>query len=69
MTVLEIVRVIQKLMRAEHLEPVIKDSAKGEILSQYLSSEKARQLLQWEPTCGLEKGLEETISWYREFLE
>jgi CDP-glucose 4,6-dehydratase len=69
MTVLEMVRVIQKLMRAEHLEPVIKNSAKGEILSQYLSSEKARQLLQWEPACGLEKGLEETISWYREFLE
>jgi hypothetical protein len=42
-------------MRAEHLEPVIKNSAKGEILSQYLSSEKARRLLQWEPTCELEK--------------
>jgi CDP-glucose 4,6-dehydratase len=69
MTVLEMVRVIQKLMRAEHLEPVIKNSAKGEILSQYLSSEKARRLLQWEPTCELEKGLEETISWYRGFLE
>ena len=69
MTVLELVRVIQELMGAEHLKPVIKNSAKGEILSQYLSSEKARRLLQWEPTCGLEKGLDETISWYREFLE
>ena len=68
MTVLEIVKVIQKLMHAEHLQPVIQNTAKGEILSQYLSSEKARRLLQWEPSCGLEKGLEETISWYREFL-
>lgn len=68
MTVLEIVGVIQKLMHAEHLQPVIKNTAKGEILSQYLSSEKAGRLLKWEPSCGLEKGLEETISWYREFL-
>lgn len=68
MMVLEMVRVIQKLMRAEHLHPVITNSAKGEILSQYLSSEKARRLLHWEPSCGLEKGLEETIGWYREFF-
>jgi CDP-glucose 4,6-dehydratase len=68
MTVLEIVGVIQKLMGAEHLEPIIKNTAKSEILSQYLSSEKAERLLKWKPSCGLEKGLEETISWYREFL-
>jgi CDP-glucose 4,6-dehydratase len=68
MTVLEIVGVIQKLMHAEHLEPIIKNTAKAEILSQYLSSEKAERLLKWKPSCGLEKGLEETISWYREFL-
>ena len=68
MTVLEIVGVIQKLMHAEHLEPIIQNTAKGEILSQYLSSEKAERLLKWKPSCGLEKGLEETISWYREFL-
>lgn len=68
MTVLEIVGVIQKLMQAEHLQPIIQNTAKGEILSQYLSSEKAGRLLKWEPTCGIEKGLEDTISWYREFL-
>jgi CDP-glucose 4,6-dehydratase len=69
MTVLEIVGEIQRLMQAEHLQPVIQNAAKGEILSQYLSSDKARRLLKWEPACGLEKGLEETIGWYREFLE
>lgn len=68
MTVLEIVGVIQKLMHAEHLQPVIQNTAKGEILSQYLSSEKAGRLLKWKPSCGFEKGLEDTISWYREFL-
>jgi CDP-glucose 4,6-dehydratase len=68
MAVLEIVGVIRRLMHAEHLEPIIQNVAKGEIISQYLSSEKARRLLEWEPSCGLEKGLEETISWYRAFL-
>lgn len=68
MTVLEIIGVIQKLMYAEHLQPVIQNTAKGEIRSQYLSSSKAGRLLKWEPSCGLEKGLEETINWYREFL-
>jgi len=68
MTVLEIVGTIQKMMGAEHLTPVIQNAAKGEILSQYLSSEKATRVLQWQATCGLEKGLQETIAWYRHFL-
>jgi CDP-glucose 4,6-dehydratase len=68
MTVLEIINVIRRLMDAEHLQPIIQNAAKGEILSQYLSSDKARRLLNWEPSCGLEKGLEETIGWYRAFL-
>lgn len=68
MTVLEIVEAIQRLMQAEHLKPVIQNVAKGEILSQYLSSERARRLLKWESSCSLEKGLRETIEWYRHFL-
>jgi len=68
LNVLEIVGIIQKLMHAQHLQPVIQNTAKGEILNQYLSSEKAERLLKWQPSCGLEKGLEETISWYQEFL-
>lgn len=68
LTVLEIVGEIQRLMNAQHLSPVIQNAAKGEILSQYLSSEKAARLLKWQPSCGLEKGLQETIAWYRAFL-
>lgn len=68
LTVLEIVGTIQKMMDAEQLTPVIQNAAKGEILSQYLSSEKATRVLQWQATCGLEKGLQETIAWYRHFL-
>ncbi len=66
--VLELVRMIQRLMRCEHLEPCIHNHACGEIRSQYLSSAKARKLLGWEPRYILERGLAETVRWYREFL-
>jgi len=32
-------------------------------------AEKARTRLAWKPGYGLDKGLEETIAWYREFLQ
>lgn len=68
MRVLEIVSVIQKLMGCEHIEPDILNCAEGEIRSQYLSAEKARKVLGWEPVFDLETGLRETIAWYRTFL-
>ncbi len=68
LSVLELVATIQEMMGARGLEPIIADSARGEIRNQHLSSEKARSALAWEPEFGLEEGLGETIDWYREFL-
>jgi CDP-glucose 4,6-dehydratase len=42
---------------------------KGEIKHQYLSSEKARKLLGWEPGEPLEKRLSETVRWYRDYFD
>jgi CDP-glucose 4,6-dehydratase len=42
---------------------------KGEIKLQYLSAEKARNILGWKPKYTLEEGLKETIKWYQEFFE
>lgn len=67
-TVLELVQIIQRLMGCEHLEPVIQNTAQGEIRSQYLDSTRAYQLLGWHPKYTLEGGLEETIQWYRNYL-
>lgn len=64
-TVESIVETIQRLMGTEHLVPQILATAEGEIHSQYLSSTKARTVLQWSPTYTLEKGLQETIAWYQ----
>lgn len=67
-TVLELVETILRLMGCEHLTPEIKNEAAGEIHSQYLSADKASEVLQWQPEYTLEQGLAETIAWYRAFL-
>ena len=68
-TVLELVRSIQHEMKCDHLAPDVQNTARGEIASQYLSSEKAKRVLDWQPKYSLEQGLGETIEWYREYLK
>lgn len=67
-SVLEVVRAIRTLVGCPHLEPRILDCADGEIRAQYLSAVKARSVLGWAPQFDLERGLAETIKWYRIFL-
>jgi CDP-glucose 4,6-dehydratase len=66
-TVLELVRRILDVMGSK-LEPDIRDEATHEIVHQYLSAEKARERLGWRPSWDLERGLGETIDWYRAYL-
>ena len=65
--VLGIVQKILKLMDS-NLEPEILNQAPNEILHQYLSAAKARQMLAWRPQFSIEEGLLKTISWYRDCL-
>jgi CDP-glucose 4,6-dehydratase len=46
--------------------PLVLDTAKMEIRAQTLDASKARDVLGWEPVWTLERGLEETVRWYRE---
>ena len=66
-TVIELVERILSLMKS-NLEPEIRNEATNEIRHQYLSAEKARRLLGWQPVFTLEEGLKQTIQWYEEFL-
>lgn len=66
-TVSELVKRILCLM-GSNLEPQILNQASNEIHHQYLSAEKARQVLRWSPLFTLDDGLQKTITWYREFL-
>ena len=45
---------------AEHIP-----EKKGDVMRNSLDVEKAKQVLKWEPKYGLEKGLRETIQWFR----
>lgn len=69
LTVSKLVNTIQRLMGCEHLEPDIRNTARGEIYSQYLSAEKTWRTLKWRCQFTLEQGLLETIEWYRKFME
>lgn len=67
MTVGEIVKKILTLMDG-NLKPDIRNETSNEILHQYLSAEKARAQLNWKPLFNIDQGLQQTISWYKEFF-
>jgi CDP-glucose 4,6-dehydratase len=68
-TVLQVVRMLQRLLLREDLEPHVIPAAHGEIFHQQVSAQKARRLLGWAPRYSLEEGLEETVAWYRQYLD
>ncbi len=67
-SVLELVAAIQELMGCADIKPQVLNTAVGEIHSQYLSADKARSILSWQPQRTLHAGLRETIAWYRAYL-
>ena len=67
MTILDLVRKIIRLA-GKDLQPDVQDRAQHEILSQYMSAEKARSQLGWQPNYTLDRGLKLTIDWYKTFL-
>lgn len=68
-TVLDVVSKIQKLMDCPQLAPIVMNQANAEIRDQFLDSSKAKRILKWAPLYSVEKGLAETIAWYKDFLE
>ena len=66
LTAREMVDRILSLMGRSDLTPVILNQAANEIPEQYLDSAKARDVLDWRPSFGLDEGLRETIRWYEE---
>jgi CDP-glucose 4,6-dehydratase len=69
LTVRQIVaRVLAAAGRAD-LEPEVRNQASHEIREQFLSAEKARELLGWRSRFSLDEGLRRTCAWYRALLE
>jgi CDP-glucose 4,6-dehydratase len=67
LTVLDLTRRILDRM-GSRLEPVIRAEASNEILHQYLTAAKARDVLGWSARFTLDEGLDRTIRWYRDWL-
>lgn len=68
LTVLEMTVKILNLLGRGDIEPIILGEAQNEIPHQYLSAEKARNVLGWRSAFSIEDGLARTIDWYRNFL-
>jgi CDP-glucose 4,6-dehydratase len=66
-SVLELVDLILRKMGSS-LRPDVLNEASNEIRHQFLSAERARTALNWQPQFSLETGLDRTLAWYREFL-
>jgi CDP-glucose 4,6-dehydratase len=47
----------------------VKNEKIHEIRHQHLSAEKARKILGWKAKYSIEKGLEETVKWYRKYFK
>lgn len=67
---LSVLQIVQQITRAinSDLEPEVRNEASGEIADQYLDAAKARTRLGWAPRYELQRGLGETIDWYRQYL-
>ena len=66
-TVLEIVEAVGVALGVA-ANPTILDTATMEIRDQTLDATKARERLNWRPSWSLERGLDETVTWYRKHL-
>jgi CDP-glucose 4,6-dehydratase len=68
LTVLQLVQKILQKMGSD-LSPDVQNQPLKEIRKQYLSAQRARELLQWAPAFTVDEGLERTIAWYRRMFE
>lgn len=68
LTVLQLVQKILDKM-GSGLTPNTQNQPLKEIRRQYLSAQRARELLEWAPEFTLDQGLERTITWYRRLFE
>jgi CDP-glucose 4,6-dehydratase len=64
-TVLDLVKTMVKVSGRVDLEPEVRGKP-GAYEYEFLSAERARQVLDWQPQYSLEAGLAETYAWYRE---
>ena len=68
MSVLDIVMLLQTIMKVPEIEPEVLGSNKGEIIEQILDSQRAKTILGWKPKFAIDAALSHTVDWYREYF-
>lgn len=68
LSVMELTRILLEHCERPELEPVVLNQASTEIQEQYLSSDRARSLLGWQPESSVSERLLEVVDWYREYV-
>ena len=69
-------RIIEKVLiqnnKNKELKEIIKlmksKSAPGEIPYQYMDCKKINKYFRWKPTYTFDRGISETINWYKKFI-
>lgn len=68
LSVLELTQTILRVAGREDLEPIVLNDFHGEILHQYLSSERAKKVLKWRFKIPIAQRLAETVQWNRDYI-
>ena len=63
-SLLELVRTLQEIL-ASDVEPVFGPPREGDVRDSQADIQKARKLLNFEPTVALDEGLRQTVQWFR----
>jgi CDP-glucose 4,6-dehydratase len=67
-SLLELSQQLLRIMGRSDLAPIMQNTEAQEVQMQALSTKKAREILGWTPNFKLEKGLTQTVSWYRKYF-
>lgn len=68
-SVIDLFKKIAQLCGKPTAKPKILGQARNEIDRQYLAIDKAKRILNWQPQYTHERGLKQTIEWYKEYLK
>jgi CDP-glucose 4,6-dehydratase len=68
---LSVVKLVGRIINqmGQTMKPKVLDQVKNEIPNQYLSAQKAREMLGWQAAFSLDEGLRRTIEWYKNYLK
>ena len=65
----EITQLVSRVFDGKGREPLFHGPRREVPIVKYLDIQKAKRMLDWQPTTSLEQGVGETIEWYRRFLD